>query len=332
MIGKVFAISGKKIFTWYRNHISGYTNSEVQKELHKYDTVDGDIIDKKTGEMKTVPVPILAPEHLGKDMAVDDKNLNGEGYTIISNKITKKIFLMIQTRKAKIIQKLILDNVPLKLLLKVRSITKDLAEGYDWVARACFMNAQRIADKFHVIKMGLEALQAIRIRLRQARLTAEREAKEKGKKLKKIILTNGETIKELLARSRYLLFKFESDWTDTQRERAAILFELYPEIYTAYKLICSFRAFYKIKIGNKAKAKNSLQKWYQKVHESGIDEIKNFASTVKNHEGQILAYFDEGHTNAFAESLNAKLQRFIIASYGFNDKDFFHFRIKNHFT
>jgi len=317
---------------WYKDFLSGYTNSNVQAELHKFDTIDKDLIDKETKQPKVVPVPILAPEHLGKDMAIDDKNLNDEVYTIISNKITGKIFLMIQTTKAHLIQKIILDNVSLKLLLQVKSITKDLAEGYDWVARTCFMAAQRIADKFHVIKLGLEALQDVRVKFRQAILTAEREVKEQGKKLKNSILPNGETLKELLARSRYLLFKFESDWTDNQRERAKILFNLYPEVQTAYKLICSFRSIYKIKIGNRAKAKQSLQKWYQKVRESGIDEIKNFASTVKSHEGQILAYFNEGHTNAFAESLNAKLQRFIVASYGFKNIDFFHFRIKKHFT
>jgi len=32
-------------------------------------------------------------------MAVDDKEIGGEGYTIISNRETKKIFLMISTRK-----------------------------------------------------------------------------------------------------------------------------------------------------------------------------------------------------------------------------------------
>lgn len=299
------------------------------------------MIDKDTKKPKIIPVPILEPKNLGRNMTIDDKNLKKEGYTIISNKDTGKIFLMIMTRKAKIICDTILDNVSFKLLLKVKNITKDLASGYDWVARICFMNAVKIADKFHVISLGLSSLQAVRIRLRQAMLTAERKAKEEKDKKKKeknkkefknTILSNGETVKELLARSRYLLFKFKKEWTDTQRERAIILFKLYPEIKESYSLICQFRSFYKTKIGRTKQAEYLLHQWYKQVDASSIDEIKNFASTVKKHEGEILTYFYEGQTNAFAESLNAKLQRFLIASYGFRHRNFFHFRIKKHFS
>lgn len=47
---------------------------------------------------------------------------------------------------------------------------------------------------------------------------------------------NGDTRKELLIRSRYLLFKSANDWTDSQKQRAAILFEEYPDIKKAYGL------------------------------------------------------------------------------------------------
>ena len=72
--------------------------------------------------------------------------------------------------------------------------------------------------------------------------------------------------------------------------------------------------------------------WYQKVEDIEIPEIQNFADSVRNHEGQILRYFDEGHTNAFAESLNNKIQRFVRSNYGIRDRDFFHFRLLLHFS
>jgi transposase len=49
-----------------------------------------------------------------------------------------------------------------------------------------------------------------------------------------MVLSNGDTIKQLLARSRYILFKNERKWT--QNQRAVILFELYLDIKLAYEL------------------------------------------------------------------------------------------------
>ena len=76
--------------------------------------------------------------------------------------------------------------------MAVKTITKDLADNYDWLARSTLMNATRIADKFHVIVLGMEALQAVRIRYRQEILTEERkrtlEAKKEGKTSRREIL------------------------------------------------------------------------------------------------------------------------------------------------
>lgn len=337
--GLFLGICGKKVFTWYRNTLSGFTEKQEQDDLHAYDTVDKSLADKKTGEVKIIPVPIFNTDHLGSNMALDDKNIGGEGYTILSNKDTGKIALMIMTTKAGIICE-VLNKVSATILAKVKTVSKDLAENYNWVARTIFFNATRIADKFHVIKLGLDALQTVRIRYRQERLSFERKMKEEwkkaGKRVKDIphpeILNNGETHKQLLAKSRYLLFKFKSDWTEVQKQRAELLFKHFPKIKEVYDIICGFRNFYKCKVGKGNRARESLDNWYKKAGISKIEEVKNFIHTVKNHEGEILHYFDEGHTNAFAESLNSKIQGFVRSNYGVRDRDFFHFRLKKYFS
>jgi len=319
--------------------LSGFTDADVQEKLHEYDILDKDLIDKETGKVKCIPVPILKPENFGENMAIDDKNIGGEGYTVISNKDTGKIAALIMSTKSGIVSG-VLEKVPVVMRMVVKTITKDLAENYDWIARTCFMNAQKIADKFHVIKLAMEALQAVRVRFRQRALTAEREQREQwkkeGKKMKDFpkakTYENGETEKELLARSRYLLFSFEKQWKESQAERAIILFREFPEIKEAYSLICSFRNFYKCKVGTGHRARESLNRWYEKTKKSKIEEIKNFRHTVKRHEGEIMNYFDEGHTNAFAESLNNKIQGFVRSNYGVRDRDFFHFRMMKHFS
>lgn len=276
-------------------------------------------------------------------MGIDDKNIQGEGYTIIYNKITKKIFLMIMTRKAKIICE-ILSKLPLRIRLRVQTITKDLANNYDWVARTMFPHAKRIADKFHVLCLAFDALQDIRVRFRQLVLSRERKSIYVRKKIAQVVkiklkkkipekvYANGETQKEILARGKHLLYKREKDWTASQIERAKILFRLFPQIQRAYKNIGLFRDFYAVKIGQRNEAEEKLQYWYAETKKLQIEELSNLASSIYSHETEILNYFDEGRTNASLESLNSKIQRFVIFSFGFQDRDLFHFRIKKYFS
>ena len=341
LCGLVFGISGKKIYDWYRNALSGFADAGVQETLHECDTVDRDLIDRETGAVKDIPVPILKPENFGTNMAIDDKTIGGEGYTVLADKDTGKIAALVMSTKAGIVGEVLLQHVPTPVLMAVKTVSKDLAENYDWIARTCLPNAMKIADKFHVIQLAMEAVQAVRIRLRQAALAKERERREQwkqaGKKMKDFpqvsqTYENGETEKTLLARSRYLLFRFEKQWTETQAERAAILFREFPEIEEAYGVICSFRNFYKCRVGPGHRARASLEQWCEQAKTSTIEELKNFRHTVKRHEGEILNHFEEGRTNAFAESLNNKIQGFVRSNYGIRDRDFFHFRLMRHLS
>jgi hypothetical protein len=137
LLGLVFGISGRKIYDWYRNVLSGFDDPEAQKRLHEHDTVDPALIDKETGKPKKVFVPILKPENFGENMTTDDKNIGGEVYTAISNKDTGKIAVLIMSVKAGIVSDVLLKNVPAKILMAVKTVTKDLAENYDWMARTC---------------------------------------------------------------------------------------------------------------------------------------------------------------------------------------------------
>ncbi len=258
-------------------------------------------------------------------MCVDDKNLGGEGYTIIHNPKTKKIALMAMTTRIDGLKKA-LDKVPSKIRRNVKTITKDLANNYDWLARQYFSFADRIADKFHILKMGFEAVQAIRIRLRQEILTKERQSVKEKKLIKQTRFENEETIKELLARSRGLLFKFPNEWSSRQEERSRILFREYPELKLAYYLMLEFRRFYNARDRNTALKK--LQAWKKNVQRSQLSEMLNFKHQITTHQADIMNYFDSRKTNASAEGLNSHLQRFFINNYGIRNRDFFHFRIK----
>lgn len=139
---------------------------------------------------------------------------------------------------------------------------------------------------------------------------------------------------EVLVRSRFLLYKYEKDWTPNQAERAGVIFEQYPQIKQTYQLACSFRNWYRNEnIGMPIeKIDKSLNKWYQKVEEADIDEMRNFKSLVERHQKHITNYFIDGATNAIAENINSRIQRFVTINQGTRDRDFFYFRTANYFS
>jgi hypothetical protein len=53
---------------------------------------------------------------------------------------------------------------------------------------------------------------------------------------------------------------------------------------------------------------------------------------MRKHEIQIIIFFKHGLTNAKAENLNGKIQRFVSNNYGIKDKDFFLYRTAKYFS
>ena len=288
-------------------------------------------------------------ENFGTKMAIDEKHIGGIFYTIITNLKTKKVAAILKTVKGNELKEC-LYTLPRKIRWQVKTLTRDLAGVFENVGNEVFRNSFHVADKFHVLRLGFEAVQSVRIRYRQEALTNERlrveahkstEAKRRDdaqrngeafiprccSSLKR--LSNGDTELQLLARSRYLLFKYDTEWTKEQRERAVVLFDLYPDLKKSYEIIKKFRLFYNLKNQqNIPNAHKKLYEWFQSVGAVNIGEIQNFASTVSRHQIEILNYFENGDTNALAESMNNKIQRFLINNHGTRDPDFLFFRLQ----
>ena len=92
-------------------------------------------------------------------------------------------------------------------------------------------------------------------------------AKLNNEKYTSKILSNGDTRKQLLARSRYLLFKSADKWTERQKIRAKILFDSYPDIKHAYDLTHRLRMIYS-HTKDKGIAYTKLAKWFNDITDS----------------------------------------------------------------
>jgi len=117
--------------------------------------------------------------------------------------------------------------------------TPDLSDSMRKIVRACLPNAQRVIDRFHIQKLACDAVQEMRIRYRWDAIQEANDEMEAAKfsdqKYEPLRYANGDTKKELLARSRYLLFKSSERWTDTQKQRAEILFREYSDLNTIFR-------------------------------------------------------------------------------------------------
>ena len=277
---------------------------------------------------------LIFPHNIGPYLSIDETSLShGELYTVVTNKQAKGkmgtlVAILNGTKSDTIIP--ILQQIPEKLRVKVKEITLDLAGNMGLIAKRCFPNATQVIDRFHVHQLATEALQEIRIKHRWEALEAENEAIEMAKKGKfnfePKLLDNGDSLKQLLARSRYLLYKSEHNWTNEQEQRARILFNRYPDIEVAYQLTQKLSWIFN-HTKDKIYAFTRLAKWHEKVEQAGFKSFNTLSRTIINHHKTILNYFDNFSTNASAESFNAKIKAFRAQYRGVGNINFFLFRI-----
>lgn len=310
---KHYHINGDHFGQQYKDHLSDY---------HQW------------GQKEHAEQWMLFPENLGPRLSLDETSLsNGELYTILTNKAAAGqrgvLVAMIKGTKSESVIE-VLKQIPKRLRDKVEEITLDMASSMNLIVKHCFGRAVKIIDRFHVQKLAYDALQEMRIKHRWDAINEETNAIDNARWEKKeyvpLRFENGDTKKQLLARSRYLLFKSPDKWSNTQKIRAKILFAQYPDIKQAFSLTHSLRMIFS-HTKDKGIAFTKLARWYNDVTDSGFKSFNTISATIYTHYIEILNFFDNRSTNASAESFNAKLKAFRSNLRGVRDITFFLFRV-----
>lgn len=212
----------------------------------------------------------------------------------------------------------------------VKNVTLDMAGSMKQIAKRCFPNATQIIDRFHVQKQMQEALQDLRVQYRWQVIEQEntdiKRSRAEGKKHIPQYFENGDTLRQLLARSRYILFKSPDKWTPTQKTRAEILFKQFDDIKQLYYLTLQLGQIYSQSY-NKDIARVKLALWFNKIEEWDYPQFNTVIQTFKNHYDRILNFFKDRLTNASAESFNAKLKSFRATFRGVDDVKFYLYRV-----
>jgi len=340
-LGRLFGIKGSEVERCYKHHLSDYETWEQKDHAEDW---------------------ILMPENIGESLSIDETQLCNEVYTILSNKAGKgrkgTVVAVIKGTKVPVVAS-VFNMIPAEDRAKVKEITMDFSDSMFKVSKLCFPNADITIDCFHIIQRLNEGLEEMRLKIKREviikikkervafakeeerkarrrawyRRTHKRNPKEtrgrkriRRKKYRPAELPNGDTIVELLTRSRNLLSQSGDKWGESKKTRSGLLFRLFPKLKEAYSLVCMIRCIFKKHISVE-QAKEELHQWYDRVSQCTFREIKSARDCIKAKETEVLNYFNNRSTNASAESLNSKLKGFRALLRGIVDVPFFMYRI-----
>lgn len=309
---------------------------------------------------------VLLPGNMGEHLSIDETKLQDDLFTFLTNKEGHcqqgTLIAAVRGTKAEDVLKILLQ-IPEEDRLRVKEITADLSESMASIIHQAFPNAILTLDCFHIMRRCLDALEELRLRFKrdaQAKIRKlalehkkklERNAKQrrryrkknkhkkvkgkrrgrkplrKNEKFRPPVLSNGDTIVELLTRCRCALTQTPDKWGKNMKARMELVFELYPRIKEAYDLVNKLRAIFRSSTLTKEKAKEKFQEWYKTVNQCTLREVKSARNAIMSREDEVLNYFLEHSTNAAAESFNSKIKGFRAQLRGVSDLPFFMFRL-----
>ena len=303
----MYCVNGKYYAELYRNKLSGYANWCAEELGCGF---------------------YFNAANIGPYMSLDETCLsNGEVWTFLTNKDGHggkgTLAAAIPGTKSDEIISILVAAMDRSTRRKVKEVTCDLSPSMTLIAAEGFYNAHVVNDRFHVQQVYNEAVDEIRIDIRR-QLIAEDNSRDKS--TPPVTYSNGETMRQILARSKHSLMMAQNKWSDIQRHRVNILFKHYPILKTAYSLAMQLRRIFNMKI-SPTNAMEKMNRWYENVMALGNNNFRSVIKTFKNHAPTILNYFRRRATNASAEAFNSKVKIFRSQMRGVRDRNFFIFRL-----
>ena len=307
-------MNGKLLEEQYAAHLSDFTTWDQLAHAEDY---------------------VVFPNNIGDYLTIDETSLSqGELYTIVTNKAAHGnkgcLVAIIKGTDSERVKSILRKKIPFEKRRSVKEVTLDMAANMEHIVAKTFSKATLVTDRFHVQKLAYDAVQEMRIKYRWEAIDQENKeieiCKEHGERFVSHRLDNGDTLKQLLARSRYLLFKRKELWTPSQIHRAELLFKYYPALEKAYELAQKLGRIYQ-SVKDKNVGYTKLAQWYDTVEKAGFKSFNTVARTIQNHYPTILNFFERRSTNAAAESFNAKIKAFRAQFRGVRNIPFFLYRL-----
>ena len=181
----------------------------------------------------------------------------------------------------------------------VRVVTCDLSPAFAKGVSEHLPNAERVADRFHVIQLATRQLD--RVRSAEARESREKRA--------------------LLARTKYIWLRNEASLTEGQAERKRTLSREHLRTARACAMKEALQAVYDC--GARDDAGSELDALCSWIMHSNVPQMKTVARTIREHRAEILNYFDHRLTNAVPGGTSSAVQSAKRQARGFSNLEYF---------
>ena len=171
------------------------------------------------------------------------------------------------------------------------------------VAQTCFPKATIIADRYHVIRQAIWAMENVR-KAEQKRLSPK--------------------FRKYFKRSKYLLNKSLSKFTKEDMHHLSLMFEISPRPADAYKLKNYFMSVLQ---ADPDDAPNLLADWLLLAEDYNFIEFKPCMTAYRNWSAEILNSLRFPWSNGFTEGCNNKTKVLKRVCFGVRNFDRFRNRI-----
>lgn len=186
----------------------------------------------------------------------------------------------------------------------VRYFISDMNPHFREVAHVCFPNAVIVADKYHVVRQAVWAMERVR--------KAEQQNLSKH-------------FRKYFKRSRRLLNKAPEKLSPEDMDTLALMFEIAPRLADAYRVKNEFLEV--MHSGSSAQGKPRLIQWLCSVEAMELPEFSDCTKACHNWFNEILNALDVRWTNGFTEGCNNKTKVLKRVCFGVRNFDRFRKRI-----
>ena len=201
----------------------------------------------------------------------------------------------------------LLWSLPATSRAQVRAVVIDCHWPFRKAINAVLPDADVIADRFHVVRAVDAAAQRVRTRYgRKPR--SERISRDGGTSRQ-----NNPANDRAVYRARYTFQKRAHTLTDDERAQLEEIFDHHPEVGVAYQMKEAFSAIYDAP--DRAEAARRLAAWEHNLN-AAPPELKAVWRTLEWWRDEILNYFPDQLTNAYAEGTTNKIKVLKRSAYG----------------
>jgi transposase len=224
--------------------------------------------------------------------------------TVISDPDARRVIDLVEHRTGPAV-KAYLEALPEFVRASIKEVCIDMWDPYRKAIEAALPNAAIVCDPFHIQRMASQALDNVR------------------RELQRIPGVSG--WKRPLFRVRHKLLRGTKRLRVIDLDDFADIFSIYPRLRLAWELMWELRRVYDA--ADRVEATGRLHRWFDRVAASELASFHKIAGEMRSWESEILAHFDSGLTNGYAEGITNKIKVIKRTGYGFTNFENFRRRV-----